>query len=462
MKGKVLESLQITDIADGGKSVARYNGIVIFVDKALPGDIVDVLITRKHSSYLEGRAIKRHSDSEHRTAPFCKHFGICGGCKWQDMTYSAQLYYKSKQVFDSMQRIGKVEIEKILPIIPSNVTKYYRNKLDYSFADRKWLTDIQMENFDKMGPGLGYHVQGKFDRVIDIEECYLQPDPSDAIRNAVKNYSISNNLSFINLRHRSGLLRSLIIRNTTTSEWMVIVMVYDNNEQQLNGLLEHLAASFSQIKSLLYIINPKANDSYHDLEVRLFKGDNFITEELNGLKFRINAKSFFQTNPIQTKKLYEVTADFAGLTGEETVYDLYTGTGTIANYVASESKKVIGIEYVADAIEDAKINSQINNIYNTFFIAGDMRLLLNESLFSLHGRPDVIITDPPRAGMHADVVDAIRKSGAKKIVYVSCNPSTQARDINLLSTEYKVEKMQPVDMFPHTAHVENIALLVLR
>jgi 23S rRNA (uracil1939-C5)-methyltransferase len=463
MKGKILEKLEILDIADNGKSITRHNGLVIFVEKAMPGDIVDVLITRKTSSYLEGRVVQRHKESEHRIEAFCHHFGICGGCKWQDMDYSAQLFFKQKQVTDAMERLGKIENPQVLPIIGSNTVKYYRNKLDYSFSDKKWLNREQMSKLDEYkGPALGYHLPGSYDKVLDISECFLQPEPSDAIRNAIKLFAVENNLTFINLRNRQGLLRTLIIRSTLKGEWMVIVMVYENNEEQLNGLLQHLADSFPQITSLLYIINPKANDTFHDLPVHVFKGRDHIIEEMEGLQFRIGPKSFFQTNPTQTLQLYKIARDFAGLSGNEIVYDLYTGTGTIANFIARSCKKVVGIEYVPEAIEDAKINSDINNITNTVYFAGDMRLLLTPELFKEQGFPDVIITDPPRAGMHPDVVECILNSGSPKIVYVSCNPGTQARDINLLSEKYRIEKLQPVDMFPHTAHVENIALLVLK
>ncbi|MEP7263067.1 MAG: 23S rRNA (uracil(1939)-C(5))-methyltransferase RlmD [Bacteroidota bacterium] len=463
MKGKVLEKLEIVDIADNGKSIARHNGLVIFIEKALPGDIVDVQITRKKSSYLEGRATFTHKYSEFRTTPFCKHFGICGGCKWQDMNYESQLFFKQKQVTDAMVRLGRLDIPVVLPIIASDTIMHYRNKLDYSCSDKKWLSRDDFADVENTkGPALGYHIAGRFDMVLDVKECFLQPEPSNSIRNAIKAYADEHHLTFINLRNRQGLLRSLIIRNTLKGEWMVIVMVYENNQEQLNGLLQHLADSFPEIISLLYIINQKGNDTFHDLDVNVFKGRDYILEEMDGLQFRIGAKSFFQTNPSQTLKLYKAARELADLTGEETVYDLYTGTGTIANFIARYCKKVIGIEYVPEAIEDAKINSDLNNITNTEYYAGDMRELLTAELFNKHGFPDVIITDPPRAGMHFDVVDCLLKSGCPRIVYISCNPATQARDIGLLAELYKVEKLQPVDMFPHTAHVENIALLVLK
>jgi 23S rRNA (uracil1939-C5)-methyltransferase len=463
MKGKILENLEIVDIADDGKSLSRHNGLVVFIDKAMPGDVVDVLITRKHRSYLEGKVVLRHKESGLRVSPFCKHFGTCGGCKWQDMDYSSQLHFKQKQVRDAMQRLGNIQEPNILPIIGSSITKYYRNKLDYSFSDKKWLEKDQMDMPDAhKGTALGYHIPGRFDKVLDVDECYLQPDPSDAIRNAVKSYAARHDLSFINLRHRQGMLRSLIIRNTLKGEWMVIVMVYEDKREELYGLLAFLGNEFPQITSLLYVINPKANDTFHDLPVEVFKGNDHIIEEMEGLKFRIGPKSFFQTNPTQTYTLYKLTRELAGLTGNETVYDLYTGTGTIANFIASSCKKVIGIEYVPEAIQDARINSSLNSINNTVYFAGDMKDLLTEKLFAEQGFPDVIITDPPRSGMHYDVVERILNSGCPKIVYVSCNPATQARDISLLSEKYAVVTLQPVDMFPHTAHVENIALLELK
>ena len=461
MKGKIIEKLQIEDIADDGRSVTRHNGLVIFVDKAMPGDVVDVLITRKHNSYLEGRVTLRHESSQFRIDAFCKHFGVCGGCKWQDMKYEAQLHFKQKQVAETMTRIGKISNVNVLPIIQSPQLKYYRNKLDYSFADKKFLTKEQYINIEEnKGPALGYHIPGRFDQVLDIDECFLQPAPSDAIRKSIREYAIKNNLPYMNIRGKKGLLRSLIIRNTLKGELMVIVMVYDDDQATLSGLLSHIAESFPEITSLLYIINQKANDTFHDLPVHVFKGKDHIMEEMEGLKFRIGPKSFFQTNPVQTLSLYNTAQNFAALTGHQTVYDLYTGTGTIANFVARQSKKVIGVDFVADAIADAKINSAINDIENTSFFAGDMMALLTADFFNTHGKPEVIITDPPRAGMHFDVVSQLAKSQAERIVYISCNPSTQARDVQLLDESYDVVKVQPVDMFPHTAHVESIALLL--
>ena len=460
MKGKILEQLTIIDIADEGRALGRHNGLVIFVNHALPGDVVDVLITRKKNSYVEGHVVRQHVSSPHRIEAFCKHFGVCGGCKWQHMDYSTQLMFKQKQVLDAMQRLGNIITPNVLPIVAAEPTRFYRNKLDFSFAHRKWMMP---EDFDKedttLIPALGFHIPGKFDKVLDIDECYLQPEPSNSIRLSIKKYAVEHDLPFMNIRNKAGLLRSLIIRSTLKGDVMVVVMVYENNQEQLEKLLNHISHEFPQITSLMYVINTKANDTMHDLEVQLFKGDPYITEQMEDLNFRIHPKSFFQTNPTQAILLYQIARDFAQLTGNEFVYDLYTGTGTIANFVARHSKKVVGIEYVKEAIDDAKLNSSLNNISNTEFYAGDMKDLLTEGFFNEMGKPDVIITDPPRAGMHVDVIQKLLNSGAKRIVYVSCNPATQARDINLLMDKYEVEKLQPVDMFPHTHHVENVALL---
>ena len=462
MKGKILEELVVIDMADDGKAVCKHEGLVVFIDKAVPGDVVDVRIKKKRKSYCEGEIVNYRSYSESRVSAFCKHFGRCGGCKWQHLDYAAQIGFKYKIVNDAMVRLGKIENPPLLPIIGSELTTFYRNKLDFSFSDRKWLTPEEFLNKEELdGPGLGFHMPGSFDKVLDIDECFLQPDLSNQIRNEVKRYSVEHNLSFINLRNKGGLLRSLIIRNTLFGEWMVVVMFYEDLKEEREALLNNLAEKFPQVTSLLYVINPKANDTMYDLDIITWKGNDFIIEEMEGLKFRIGPKSFFQTNSTQALKLYQITREFAGLTGEELVYDLYTGTGTIANFVAHQAKKVVGIEYVKEAIDDAIINSSINNISNTSFFAGDMKDLLTEDFFAIHGRPDVIITDPPRAGMHLDVVNQLLAVKAKRIVYVSCNPATQARDLELLKSIYSIDKLQPVDMFPHTAHVENVALLNL-
>ncbi len=463
MKGTIIENLLVIDMADEGKAVCKHEGIVIFVDKAVPGDVVDVKIRKVNKSFWEGSVERLVTPSPSRTTPFCKHFGTCGGCKWQYLNYEMQLQFKQKLVFDSMQRLGKIENPPILPIIGSQFERFYRNKLDYSFSDRKWLTNAEMKvDEPQFEPGLGFHIPGKFDKVLDIHECYLQPDPSNEIRLKVREYCIGNELTFMNIRKREGMMRGLIIRNTLKGDLMVIVMVFHDDENKLNGLMQYLKATFPQITSLLYVINNKANDTIHDQDIKVFHGDSFITEEMEGLQFRIGPKSFFQTNGSQAYELYKVTRDFAGLNGTEHVYDLYTGTGTIANFVSKEAKSVVGIEYVKEAIEDAHLNSSLNGITNTKFFAGDIKDMLTESFVAEHGKPDVIITDPPRAGMHSDVVEQLIKLAVPRIVYVSCNPSTQARDIEMMSALYEVKKMQPVDMFPHTAHVENVALLELK
>jgi 23S rRNA (uracil1939-C5)-methyltransferase len=462
VKGKLLEALEVIDMADEGRALARYAGLVVFIRKAVPGDVVDVVVRKKHSSYLEADVEVVRTPSPLRTDPFCRHFGTCGGCKWQYMGYVGQLKYKQKQVVDALTRIGQIENPPVQSILGSADTRYYRNKLDYTFADRKWLTRVEYDRREELGgPALGFHMPGSFDRILDIDECFLQPDPSNAIRLAVRDYGIRNGLPFMNIRHKKGMLRGLIIRNTLAGGLMVIVMVYENNQEALEGLLNHLAETFPQITSLLYIHNPKANDTFHDLEVKTWKGDPYITEEMEGLKFRIGPKSFFQTNSGQTLTLYRLARELAGLKGTETVYDLYTGTGTIAQFVARQAAKVVGIEYVKEAIDDARINAGLNGITNTTFYAGDMKDLLTEELFDREGRPDVIITDPPRAGMHHDVVERLLHSNCPRIVYVSCNPATQARDIQMLSEKYALKTVVPVDMFPHTAHVESVALLEL-
>ena len=460
--GDIIENLEVIDIADEGKAVCKNDGVVIFIDKAVPGDIVNVKIRKKHKSFFEGSVHSIVQPSAERTTPVCDHFGTCGGCKWQHFSYNMQLRFKQKQVEDAMTRIGKLESPNILPIIGSAEQTFYRNKLDYSFADRKWLTREEM-NVDEPAfePGLGFHIPGKFDKVLDISQCYLQADPSNAIRLSVRKYCVENEMPFMNIRKREGMMRGLIIRNTTIGGLMVIVMVYQDEEEKLNGLLEHLKNNFPQITSLLYVINNKANDTIHDQEIHCYHGKAYIEEQMENLTFRIGPKSFFQTNGKQALVLYQVAREFANLKGDEVVYDLYTGTGTIANFVAHQSKKVVGIEYVKEAIDDANVNSEINNVGNTVFYAGDMKDLLTDDFMEQNGRPDVIITDPPRVGMHQDVVKQLLKVACKKIVYVSCNPATQARDLEMLSEKYKVVKLQPVDMFPHTAHVENVALLEL-
>ena len=458
-KRKVLEQVHIEGIAAEGKCIARVNEQVIFVEKVAPGDIVDVLITRKKPSFMEGTPVKFHSYSEDRVEPFCNHFGTCGGCKWQHIPYNIQVKYKHQQVVDNLERIAKVELPKIAPILPSDNIQFYRNKLEYTFSNWRWLTRDEIEGSNEIDRrGLGFHVPGSFDKILDIDTCYHQPDPSNAIRNAVKKYCRENDFPFYDLKKKTGSLRNLIIRNSVKEEWMVIVQFALDEERNLE-LLEFIKTTFPEITSLQYVINNKANETFHDLEVKVYNGQAYITEEMEGTQFRVGPKSFYQTNAEQAYELYKIARDYAGLTGTEVVYDLYTGTGTIANFVAKQAKKVIGLEYVEAAIEDAKVNSEINSINNTEFYAGDMKDLLNDEFMSKHEKPDVIITDPPRAGMHADVVNMLLKIEANKIVYVSCNPATQARDIALLDPKYRVTKVQPVDMFPQTHHVENVVLL---
>jgi len=460
----LIENIEITDIAAEGKAIAKIDTKVVFITGVVPGDIVDIQVTKKRKSFMEGVPVKFHKYSDTRVDAFCEHFGVCGGCKWQNLPYKDQLQYKHQQVIDNLERIAKVELPEFDYILPSEKTTYYRNKLEYTFSNKRWLTKEEINTQEDLNKNnaLGFHVPKVWDKIVDIKNCYLQDHPSNAIRLEFKKYADQHNLSYFDIRNHEGLLRNLIIRTSTTKELMVIAVFYLNEIELITNLLNHIANTFPEITSLMYIVNSKANDSITDQDVILFKGNDYLYEQMEDLKFKIGPKSFYQTNSEQAYNLYSKTREFASLTGNETVYDLYTGTGTIANFVARNAKKVIGIEYVPEAIEDAKINSQINNISNTFFFAGDMKDLLNSDFITEHGNPDVIITDPPRAGMHKDVVDTIIQASPKKIVYVSCNPATQARDINLLDENYKVTKVQPVDMFPHTYHVENIVLLEKR
>jgi 23S rRNA (uracil1939-C5)-methyltransferase len=457
----ILENITITDIAAEGKAIAKVNDMVVFVPFVVPGDVVDLQVTRKKSHFMEARAIHFHSYSENRIEAVCEHFGICGGCKWQILPYSEQIRYKQKQVSDNLTRIGKIEIPAINPIIGSAKTEFYRNKLEFTFSNKRWKTYQEVadgKEFDTMN-AVGFHIPGQFDKVLDIEKCWLQADISNKIRNEVRHYALEHELTFFNLRSQEGLLRTMIVRTSSTGELMIIMVFFYEDIDIQNALLKHVADKFPEITSLLYIINSKANDTITDQEVLVFKGNECIYEEMEGLKFKIGPKSFYQTNSEQAYVLYKIVRDFAQLTGTELVYDLYTGTGTIANFIAHRARQVIGIEYVPEAIEDAVINSKLNNIDNTRFFSGDMKDILNTSFIQEHGMPDVIITDPPRAGMHEDVINAILFANPEIVVYVSCNPATQARDLNLLDRNYKVTAIQPVDMFPHTHHVENVVLL---
>ncbi len=462
-KGKIIEHVRVEEMADEGRCMARHDGLVLFIDKAAPGDIVDVELKKKRSNHAIGEAIRYEHFSEDRETPFCQHFGTCGGCKWQHVKYSTQLFFKEKQVRDALTRIAKVELPEILSIIGSEDIRYYRNKLEFSFTNRKWLTLEQIRSGEEMDRrGLGFHVPGQFDKVLDLEECHLQAEPSDSIRMAIKAYALEHGLSFFDLKNQGGLLRNVMIRTSSLGEVMVLVQFFEDLQQERTALLAHLVETFPQITSLYYVVNSKANDTFLDQETHLHHGLPYILEELEGLKFRISPKSFFQTNSRQALVLYQKAKEYAQLTGTELVYDLYCGTGTISNFVANQARKVIGVEYVENAVEDARINSNINGIAHTEFFAGDMKKVLVPEFFAQHGFPDVIITDPPRAGMDKEVIACMLQAAPRKIVYVSCNPATQARDIALLDEKYQVTKVQPVDMFPHTSHVETVVLLELR
>ncbi len=467
----ILENINVIDASSDGQAVGRMEDFVVFIKGAVPGDIVDVQVTRKKNKFREGKVIKIHQPSDKRVLPVCSHFGTCGGCKWQNMSYDWQLFYKQKQVNDALTRLIKIELPEIQKIIPSQKSYTYRNKLEFTFSNKKWLTVEQIqdkslafgEGIDQISRNaLGFHIPGSFDKILDIDTCYLQEEPSNAIRNEIKKYALENKLSFFDLREQIGLLRNIIIRSTSTGEWMLIIAFHYDAKEEIEKLLNHISDKFPQITSLQYVINSKRNDTISDLEIKLFKGNDSIYEQMENLKFKIGPKSFYQTNSEQAYELYKVTRDFASIKKTDIVYDLYTGTGTIANFVAHQAKKVVGVEYVPAAIEDAKINSNLNSISNTTFYAGDMKDVLNDTFINENGKPDVIITDPPRAGMHEDVTKKILEIEPHRIVYVSCNPATQARDLQLLDSKYKVIKVQPVDMFPQTHHVENVVLLEIR
>ena len=459
-----MENVTITDYAAEGKSLARVNDLVVFVPFAVPGDVVDLQVRRKKHSYCEAEIIRIVKPSDVRVEPRCTHFGVCGGCKWQNVPYAEQLKMKQKQVFDQLTRIGKVELPELRPILGSEKTFGYRNKLEFGCCNKRWLTKEEVATgteYTQMN-AIGFHITGAFDKILPIEKCYLMDDLHNRIRNAIRDYAYATGMTFYDLRGKHGLLRDIVIRNSDTGEWMVLVQFHydeEGDDGRAKALLQHVADTFPEITALLYVDNQKMNDTYNDLDLQVFKGNDHIFETMDGLKFKVGAKSFYQTNTEQAFRLYSVVRDFAGLTGGELVYDLYTGTGTIANFVSRYARKVVGIEYVPEAIEDAKVNSEINGITNTDFYAGDMKDILTDAFIAENGRPDVIITDPPRAGMHPDVVQTIIRAAARRIVYVSCNPATQARDLALLDQYYKVEAVQPVDMFPHTPHVENVVLL---
>jgi 23S rRNA (uracil1939-C5)-methyltransferase len=462
-KYPVIEKVRIEDIAAEGKSIARVDGRVLFVPYAVPGDLVDVQLTRKRKNYMEGYVVRYHEYSPIRVEPFCKHFGTCGGCKWQNLPYAEQLKIKQRQVDDQLRRIGRVNFPAVLPIIGSKKTTGYRNKLEFTFADRRWFSSDELARADKLPdePALGYHIPGRFDFVFDVEECFLQPEPSNSIRLAVKSYANNHRIPFMNLRSHEGTLRNLIVRTSSAGDVMVILSVRQLS-YEVEQLLGYMVDKFPQISSFNYVVNTKLNDTINDLEVVCYHGNKYITEEMEGIKFRVGPKSFYQTNSEQAYVLYSVVREFAGLTGNELVYDLYTGTGTIANFLARNARRVVGMEYVPEAIADAIENSKLNGITNTSFFTGDIKDLLKDDFVVHEGNPDVVVLDPPRAGVHPDVLKALLNISPLRVVYVSCNPATQARDVALLDSDYAVKRVQPVDMFPHTHHVENILLLERR
>ena len=458
----VFENVEVLDAGAKGVSVAKApDGKVIFIPNVVPGDVVDVQTFKKRKAYYEGKAVTFHQLSQERVAPVCEHFGACGGCKWQNMGYEFQLKYKHQEVENNLKRIGKVALPTFEPILGSKEQFFYRNKMEFSFSNARWLTDHEIKSGEELGKenALGFHIPKMWDKILDIKKCYLQQDPSNAIRNEIRDFANENNLDFFNPRETSGFLRTLMIRTASTGEIMVLIQFFKEDKQKRELLLEFLKTRFPEITSLQYVINIKLNDTIYDQNVICYHGRDYILEEMEGLKFSINAKSFYQTNSAQAYELYAITRDFAGLTGEELVYDLYTGTGTIAQFVSKKAKKVIGVEAVPEAIADAKLNAERNNITNCEFYVGDMKNVFNDDFIAQHGQPDVIITDPPRDGMHKDVVAQILKIAPERVVYVSCNSATQARDLALLDEMYKVTRVRPVDMFPQTHHVENVVLL---
>lgn len=460
-KPYLIENLEIETAAAEGKSIARHDGKVIFIPFSAPGDVADVMVQKQKKSYAEGRIQKLHTASPLRTEALCSHFGICGGCKWQHVDYAAQLGFKETQVKDDMQRIAKVEVGQYLPILGSKEVFHYRNKLEFTFSNKAWE-----EHFDKSNPGripaLGFHIPGMFDKVLDLNACYLAPEYANKIKDTFKKYAIENNLSFFDIRQQDGFLRNLMMRCNSEGKWMVVLVVGEEKPKLVISMFDKLIPILTEIEEWCYVINTKKNDTWSDLNVQTHKGNGYLSEKMEDLTFKIRPQSFFQTNAKQALELYKITREFASLSGTENVYDLYTGTGSIAQFVAKKAKQVIGIEYVEAAIVDAKENAILNKIENTHFYAGDMKLVLNDELISRHGKPDVVITDPPRDGMHPGVVEKLNELAPKRIVYVSCNTATQARDIALLSEKYNVLKIQTVDMFPHTHHVESVALLELK
>ena len=460
MKNNFVGNVTVIDLADKGKTVGKVDEKAVFIEGAVPGDVVDIEIYKRSKSFDEARVVNLVTPSPWRTTPVCEHFGLCGGCKWQNLEYQSQLQFKEKNVRDAMERIAKLESPVIEPIKGSEAIYEYRNKLEFTFTNKRYLLKEEMNDSGAhQMNGLGFHIPGKFNKVLDINDCHLQDQRSGEIRRFVRQFALDNHLTFFDLKTQEGLLRNLIVRNTTLDEWMVVVVFKEDLKKESEALLNAVKTNFPFINSIQYIINAKRNDSLHDQLPIIYHGESYITEQLENLRFRISPKSFFQTNTRQGLELYRITREFAALTGNETVYDLYTGTGSIAAFVSAKANKVVGVEYVQEAIDDAVVNAGLNQISNMIFFAGDMKDVLTKDFFQTHGKPDVIITDPPRAGMHEDVVKRILESGAKRIVYVSCNPATQGRDLLMMANDYSVVKIPPVDMFPHTSHVENVVLL---
>lgn len=460
----LIEGLEITTLAAEGKAMGRWQDVVVFVPMTVPGDVVDVQVRSKRRRYMEGFVVRYVKRSALRAEPFCEHFGVCGGCKWQNLPYEEQLRFKTEQVRDQLTRIGKVGLPAIAPCLGSARTQFYRNKLEFTFADRRWLTREEVAAGDDItaGPAVGFHIPNMFDKVLDIDKCWLQPEPSNAIRLETRRFCLENGYTFHNARSHTGLMRNMIVRTASTGELMAVVVFGADDRERITALLDHLAERFPQITSLFYIVNTKFNDSVGDLEPVLYRGRDHIVEEMEGLRFRVGPKSFYQTNSEQAYELYKVARAFADLAPDDVLYDLYTGTGTIALFCAAHCKRVVGIEYVPEAIADARENAARNGIVNATFFAGDMKAVLDDGFVAANGRPDVIILDPPRAGVDEPVLEVIRRAAPRRIVYVSCNPATQARDLALLDADYRVEAVQPVDMFPHTHHVENVVKLVRR
>ena len=460
----LIEGLEITSLAAEGKAMGRWNEQVVFVPMTVPGDVVDVQIRVRRRRFMEGYVVRYVKRSPLRAEPFCSHFGVCGGCKWQNLPYSEQLRFKTDQVRDQLTRIGKIALPEVRPCLPSARTQFYRNKLEFTFADRRWMTYEEIASGDGIAPApaVGFHIPGMFDKVLDIEKCWLQGDPSNAIRLETKRFCVEHGYTFYNAREHTGLMRNMVVRTSSAGEVMVIVVFAAQDQPRIAALMDHLAACFPQITSLVYMVNTKWNDSTGDLEPVCWRGKDHIVERMEGLRFKVGPKSFYQTNSEQALELYRVARDFADLKPGEVLYDLYTGTGTIANFCASRCARVVGVEYVPEAIEDARVNSALNGIANTVFYAGDMKKVLDDAFVAANGRPDAVILDPPRAGVDPEVVEVLLRAAPERIVYVSCNPATQARDLALMDGAYRVEAVQPVDMFPHTHHVENVVKLLRR